>query len=67
MFIFGERIKTLRKNRGLTQKQVAEGLKMTERNYQRYEADKIKPTYDGLNALADFFNVSVDYLMGRTD
>ncbi|MCL1789635.1 MAG: helix-turn-helix domain-containing protein [Oscillospiraceae bacterium] len=61
-----ERLKTLRKSRKLTQKQVAKDIGISERGYQRYEANE-KPLYDVLIALADYFNVSIDYLVGRSD
>lgn len=64
--VFNERIKALRKERRLTQLQVAQQCGMTERAYQRLEADA-KPHYDSMERLADFFQVSVDYLMGRTE
>lgn len=64
--IFNERIKKLRKERQLTQTQVAEQCGMVVRAYQRLEADA-KPHYTSLLNLAVFFDVSVDYLMGRTD
>ena len=62
-----ERLKNLRKERGVTQKEVAEKAGVIERQYQNYEYGKIKPSHDALIALADFFNVSIDYLVGRTD
>jgi transcriptional regulator with XRE-family HTH domain len=47
-------------------KEVAEMLGVTYRNYQRYERGEIEPNIQGLVALADLFNVSTDYLLGRT-
>jgi len=64
--IFSERLKALRKERGYTQKQTAEGASLTEQQYQKYEYGS-KPAYDNLLALADYFDVSIDYLVGRTD
>ncbi|WP_320691328.1 helix-turn-helix transcriptional regulator [Monoglobus pectinilyticus] len=49
-----------------TQKQVASNIGITERNYQRYEANDQRPSFDILISLADFYNVSLDYLVGRT-
>ena len=40
---------------------------MTPRNYQDYEAGKVDPPTSKLIALADYFDVSIDYLVGRTD
>ena len=62
-----ERLIELRKTRHLTQKQVAEGASITEVAVQNYESGRRKPNYDTLIALADYFDVSLDYLVGRTD
>lgn len=64
---FPERLTELRKERQLTQKQVYEGVGMSPIGYQRYEYGDREPAYQKLLALADFFNVSLDYLVGRTD
>ncbi len=66
MAIFGERIKLLRKQKGLTQRQMADTFGITERNYQRYEVSD-SPSNDTLIKLAEFFGVTTDYLLGRTD
>lgn len=65
--IFNERIKTLRAECGLTQDSVAKGMDMPVRSYQRLEMDGAKTHYDTLMKIADFYDVSVDWLMGRTD
>jgi transcriptional regulator with XRE-family HTH domain len=65
MATFGERVKELRKQRGLTQRQMAATFGVTERNYQRYEATD-SPSNDTLVKLAKFFEVSTDYLIGDT-
>lgn len=67
MFNFGEHLKELRKIHNLTQKQLAQQIGASERGIQNYELNQRKPTYDILIALADFFNVSIDSLVGRTD
>ncbi|WP_297722136.1 helix-turn-helix transcriptional regulator [Intestinimonas sp.] len=64
--VFNERIRKLRKERKLTQGVVAQECGMTVRAYQRLETDA-KPHYDSMKHLADFFQVSVDWLMGRTE
>ena len=64
--IFNDRVKALRIEKKLTQTQVAEASGMILRSYQRLEKDA-KPHYESLMNLAEFFDVSVDYLMGRTD
>ena len=64
---FSERLKELRQERGLKQREMAEicGLKL--RGYQCYEYATSCPDFDGLVFLADYFGVSIDYLLGRTD
>ena len=67
MFIFGVHLKNLRKSRNVTQKQLALEIGASERGIQQYELGERKPTYDMLIALADYFDVSLDYLVGRSD
>lgn len=67
MELFPLRLKALRKERGIKQKELAEYLGISIRGYQCYEYGKGFPDVPGLIALADYFNVSVDYLTGRTD
>lgn len=62
-----ERLVEIRKSRNLTQKQLAAGVNISEVGLQNYENGRRKPAYDVLIALADFFNVSLDYLCGRSD
>lgn len=67
MFNFGEHLKELRKNRNITQKQLANAIGASERGIQNYELNQRKPTYDALLSLANYFNVSLDYLVGRSN
>ncbi len=67
MSIFASRIKGLRKERGLKQLEMAELFGLKIRSYQDYEYGKSYPTALGLVAIAEYFGVSLDYLMGRTD
>lgn len=67
MFSFGVHLKELRKTKGVTQKQLALDIDASERGIQQYELGERKPTYDMLIALADYFDVSLDYLVGRSD
>jgi len=60
-------LKRFRKTYNLTQKAAAEIAGVTERNYQRYEYGKIDVPVSKLISLADYFNVSIDYLVGRSD
>jgi transcriptional regulator with XRE-family HTH domain len=64
---FSERLKHLRTERKITQKEIARLFKVTERGYQNYEIGKSYPNYRSLVALADYFDVSLDYLCGRSD
>ena len=61
------RLKELRKNNKITQKQIANAVELSERNYQYLEYGTIKPSYDTLLKLADYFDLSLDYLVGRTN
>ena len=65
--IFNERLRRLRKERGLTQAQTAEHLSIAGRNYQRLEKDGNAPSFLTFVKAAEFFGVSLDYLAGRTD
>ena len=67
MITFAEKIKALRIERGLTQREVARGADIAERQYQSYEGGERKPSIDSILYLACFFDVSIDYLVGRTD
>ena len=64
---FNDRLKELRKNKSMTQKQMAILLGITERHFQRYEAGEIYLSTDMTIRLSDFFEVSADYLLGRVD
>ena len=52
---------------GQTQKEVAEHANVGVRTYQEYEYGKVVPTATVLIAIAKFYNVSIDYLVGLTD
>ncbi|MCI9444055.1 MAG: helix-turn-helix transcriptional regulator [Oscillospiraceae bacterium] len=64
---FKARLRQLRKERGETQVQVSEATGIGERHYQKFEAGDNFPNVENLCALADHFEVSVDYLLGRTE
>ena len=67
MEIGSMRLKELRLSKNLSQIALAKSLEISPRNYQRYEYGEREPTVSTLTAIADFFNVSIDYLVGRTD
>ncbi len=64
---FGKRLKTLRKEKGLKQTDMADIMGMTDRQYQRYEYGMINVPATTLNFFADFFGVTADYLLGREE
>ena len=63
---FSERLKTLRKEQNVTQEALIKAVGLSVTQYQRYEAETSNPTLPQLEKLADFFGVSIDYLVGRT-
>ena len=67
MSSFGNRLQQLRKEKGVYQREMAALLDITLRAYQLYEADRGYPTVPGLIRLADYFDVSLDYLVGRAE
>ena len=64
---FVERINELKIKNNVMQKDCANACGITVRGYQYYEKGMKEPTLSKLIALADFFNVSLDYLTGRSD
>ena len=62
---FAKRLKVLRSKRGITQKQLGEATNLSARGIQDYELEQRKPGYDVIIALADYFDVPADYLLGR--
>ena len=67
MSIFSEKIKDLRKEKNLTQKELAKALSITISTLSHWECDYQEPSFKDLTLLANFFEVSVDYLLGITD
>ena len=63
---FAERLREIRSARGLTQKDVYTAIGVSPIVYQRYEYGR-SPAFDKLISLADYFDVSLDYLVGRSD
>ena len=64
---FAQRLKELRKEKGLTQVEMAKFIGRTESNYQKLEYGTVNVPALTLEKLADFFEVSTDYLLGRDD
>ncbi len=61
------RLKELRKNRKITQLKLAMDLNMNQNTISRYETGEREAGYAELIQIADYFNVSIDYLLGRTE
>ena len=61
------RLKELRNRRGLSQLRLAMELGMNQNSISRYESGEREADYQTLIQLADYFNVSIDYLLERTD
>lgn len=64
---FNEIFKDLRTKKSVTQLAIAEYLGVTPRTIRFYETGERKPDFDGLIKLADYFEVSLDYLVGRSN
>lgn len=64
---FAQRLKELRVARGRHQKDMADYLSIRTRSYQAYEGGEREPSIDRLIAIADYLDVTLDYLVGRTD
>ncbi len=60
------RLKELRKEKHLKQDEMADIMKVSLRQYRRYETGEFEPNLAGWLFLADFYNVSLDYLVGRS-
>ncbi len=61
------RLKELRKKRGITQVRLSIDLDMSQNTISRYENEVRQADYETLIRFADYFDVSIDYLLGRTD
>ncbi|SHK55066.1 helix-turn-helix domain-containing protein [Paramaledivibacter caminithermalis] len=64
---FGDRLRELRKEKGLTQAELAKIFSLGESTISFYESNKRTPDYELLKKIADFFDTSIDYLLCRTD
>lgn len=65
--MLGVRLKYLRKSNNKTQQDIADILGITRPAYTAYEQGKRNPDYEILEKIADYYNVSTDYLLGRTE
>ena len=64
---FQKRLVALRKEKNLTQRALGKELNLTERSICAYETGTRHPDFNGLLCMADYFNVSLDYLVGRSE
>ncbi len=64
---FGKRLKDLRKEHGLTLVELASKVNVGKSIISLWEQDKCQPSLDKVILLADFFDVSLDYISGRKD
>ena len=67
MKIFGERLRELRCMKGMTQKDFAKELNVSGNTIHCWETDKQEPSMYMLIVISNFFDVSLDYLFGKTD
>ena len=65
--VFGERLKELREEKGITREQLAGTLNLSYWAISKYEQNERRPDQEILNKIADYFDCSADYLLGRTD
>ncbi|SFK73902.1 Helix-turn-helix [Bacillus sp. 5mfcol3.1] len=66
MKTFGNILRDLRKEKKITQKELALTLKLSESTIGMYERNERQPDYDTLNRIANYFKVTTDFLLGRT-
>lgn len=62
-----KRLRDMREDKDLKQRELAEMLNVSQTTYSRYESGELDIPSATLIKLADFYNVSVDYILGRTD
>lgn len=65
MGTFGQRLRDLRNSRGISQNELSKHIGVSKSSVNMYERDEREPGFETLEAIADFFNVNMDYLLGR--
>ena len=63
--MLSNKLRSLRKAEGLTQQELAEKLKIGRVNYTRYETGAVRPDYETVIRIADYYNISLDELFDR--
>lgn len=67
MVLFGDRLKSLRNNRGLSQMDFAKQIGISKSAVNMYERGEREPSFEILETIADYFNVDLDYLIGKSE
>lgn len=65
--LFSRNVRDLRREKGLTQQALGDALGERQQKISDWEIERVQPDLSALWRLADYFDVSVDYLIGRTD
>lgn len=65
--MIGKRLKQLRKEKKISQEELASILQLSRATYAQYEIDRRIPEYGTLEKMADYYDISLDYLVGRSD
>lgn len=67
MVQFGDRLRTLRTEKGLSQMDFAKQIRISKSSVNMYERGEREPSFETLEVIADYFNVDMDYLLGKSD
>jgi transcriptional regulator with XRE-family HTH domain len=67
MVLFGDRLKSLRNNRGLSQMDFSKQIGISKSAVNMYERGEREPSFEILETIADYFNVDLDYLIGKSE
>ena len=67
MPMFGDRLKSLRNRKGLSQAEFAMQIGVSKSSVNMYERGEREPNFETLETIADYFNVDLDYLMGKSE
>jgi len=65
--VIGDRLKLLRLERDLSQEDIANTFNITRQAYSSWERNEYEPSLDTVSKLAQFYNVTIDYLFGKTN
>lgn len=67
MLLFPKRLNAIRKEKNIPAHRLADHLHISLRNYRRYESGDVQPPLENLILIADYLDVSLDYLLGRDE